>query len=95
MSNSSRQIIRSLSDAINMPKSFPACSVPISVVADVMEKDATFVREGIELGWLPIGFCRKNGKRRNFYISPKLLWEVTGYLYDPAENCVERSVTLK
>ena len=57
-------------------------------------KDATWVRAGIIVGWLPIGKATRKGKlvtsieemnskygRINFYISPKLLWEDTGYLW--------------
>lgn len=73
---------------------FPCGSVPVSTVARVYGKDACWVRAGIISGWLPIGKATRNGKeitkieemdsrlgRINFYISPKLLWEQTGYLW--------------
>lgn len=73
---------------------FAAGSVPVSVAAKVYGKDATWVRAGIIVGWLPIGKATRKGKlvtsieemnskygRINFYISPKLLWEDTGYLW--------------
>lgn len=73
---------------------FPCGSVPVSIVARVYGKDACWVRAGIISGWLPIGKATRNGKeitkieemdsrlgRINFYISPKLLWEQTGYLW--------------
>ena len=73
---------------------FPCGSVPVSVAAKVYGKDACWVRAGIISGWLPIGTATRNGKivtaideidsrlgRINFYISPKLLWEHTGYLW--------------
>lgn len=69
-------------------------SVPVSVAARVYGKDATWVRAGIIAGWLPIGRATRNGKqitsiseinsklgRINFYISPKLLYEHTGYVW--------------
>lgn len=66
-------------------------SVPISVVSKVYGKDACWVRAGIILGWLPIGIATKDGElctdisdrngRTNFYISPKLLYEHTGYIW--------------
>ena len=69
-------------------------SVPVSVAAMVYGKDASWVRAGIISGWLPIGKATRNGKlvtkieemnskygRINFYISPKLLYEETGYLW--------------
>ena len=73
---------------------FPMGSVPVSVTAKVYGKDACWVRAGIILGWLPIGKATRNGKeitsldemdsrrgRINFYISPKLLWQETGYVW--------------
>ena len=69
-------------------------SVPVSVVAKVYGKDASWVRAGIIAGWLPIGKATRNGilvtnvneinsklGRINFYISPKLLFEETGYVW--------------
>lgn len=77
-----------------MDKSFKDGSVPVAVVARVYGKDLTWVRAGIISGWLPIGKATRNGKlvtkvedinsaygRINFYISPKLLWEETGYMW--------------
>lgn len=71
---------------------FPLGSVPVSVAAKVFGKDAAWVRAGIVAGWLPIGKATRDGKliteiseinsklgRINFYISPKLLFELTGY----------------
>lgn len=62
-------------------------SVPVKVAARVYGKDACWVRAGIIDGWLPIGVAteskskaQKTGTRRkNYYISPKLLYEHTGY----------------
>lgn len=73
---------------------FPPGSVPVSVAAKVFGKDANWVRTGIVMGWLPIGTATRHGKqvtkleemnsrygRINFYISPKKLYEETGYLW--------------
>ena len=70
---------------------FPG-SVPIKVVARIYGKDASWVRAGIIAGWLPIGKATRNGKlitstssigsrlgRIDYYVSPKLLFEETGY----------------
>ena len=70
-------------------------SVPVSVAAMVYGKDATWVRAGIIAGWLPIGEATRNGVkitsieqmnskygRINYYISPKLLYEQTGYAWE-------------
>lgn len=69
-------------------------SVPVRVAARVYGKDASWVRMGIVMGWLPIGQATRGGKtitsleemdsrygRINFYISPKKLYEETGYLW--------------
>ena len=77
-----------------MDEDFLAGSVPVAVAARVYGKDACWVRAGIISGWLPIGKATRNGKlvtaieemssklgRINFYISPKSLWEETGYLW--------------
>ena len=73
---------------------FAAGSVPVAVVARVYGKDASWVRAGIVVGWLPIGKATRKGKlitnieemnskygRINFYISPKRLYEETGYIW--------------
>lgn len=74
------RVARILMSGMQYPEFGPgAPSVP--EVAKITGKDATFIREGIEQGWFPIGICRNNGGNRNFYISPKMLWEVTGYVW--------------
>ena len=78
---------------------FTPGSVPVVVVARVSGKEASWVRGGIISGWLPIGKAPRNGKlitnieemnsrygRINFYISPKRLWEETGYLWKGEKN---------
>lgn len=77
-----------------MSEKFAQGSVPVSVAAKAFGKDSTWVRAGIIVGWLPIGKATRNGKlittieemnskygRINFYISPKLLYELTGYVW--------------
>lgn len=73
---------------------FASGSVPVAVAARIFGKDASWVRAGIISGWLPIGKATRNGKlitdleemnsrfgRINFYISPKRLYEETGYVW--------------
>lgn len=70
-------------------------SVPVSIVAKVYGKDPCWVRAGLINGWLPIGNATRNGKlvtsidemdsrlgRINYYISPKKLYEQTGYRWE-------------
>lgn len=67
-------------------------SVPVSIAAKVYGKDPCWIRAGIINGWLPIGYATRDGKlitsieqmnskygRINYYISPKKLFEQTGY----------------
>lgn len=69
-------------------------SVPVSIAASVYGKDATWVRAGLITGYLPIGTATRNGKvitsidqmdsrygRINYYISPKKLYDETGYIW--------------
>lgn len=68
--------------------------VPVRIVAQVYGKDACWVRAGIITGYLPIGKATRNGKvitsieemnskygRINYYVSPKKLYEDTGYIW--------------
>lgn len=68
--------------------------VPVRIVAKVYGKDACWVRAGLITGYLPIGIATRNGKqitdvnainsklgRINYYISPKKLYEDTGYYW--------------
>ena len=70
-------------------------SVPVRVAARVYGRDPSWVRAGIIAGWLPIGGATRNGVkitdvqqmnskygRINYYISPKLLYEQTGYVWE-------------
>ena len=78
---------------------FEQGSVPVSVVAKIYGKDACWVRAGLITGYLPIGIVTRNGKqvtdikdisskkgRINYYVSPKLLYEQTGYLWARIKN---------
>ena len=73
---------------------FATGSVPVCVAARVYGKDASWIRAGIISGWLPIGNATRGGKpitelqemnskygRINYYISPKRLYEETGYVW--------------
>jgi len=69
-------------------------SVPVAIAAKVYGKAPAWVRAGIILGWLPIGHAVRNNisisslddmnskyGRINYYISPKLLWQETGFIW--------------
>lgn len=76
-----------------MPE-FAQGSVPVLVAAKIFGKDPCWVRAGIISGYCPIGSATRRGERVtrvsdmdsrkgriNYYISPKLLWEQTGYVW--------------
>ena len=62
---------------------FAKGGVPTKVAAEVFGKSEMWVREMIYNGMLPIGLAmREDGKKKmNVYISAKLLYEYTGYIY--------------
>lgn len=62
---------------------FSGGNVPIATVAKIMKKDKQFVRIGIQEKWLPIGvaYRRSNSTEYSYYVSPKKLYEYTGYVY--------------
>jgi len=75
-------------------------SVPVAVAAKVYGRDASWVRAGIISGWLPIGVATRNGKivtnvdeingckgRISYYISPKKLFEDTGFEWKGERAC--------
>lgn len=77
-----------------MDEQFTSGSVPIAVAARVYGKDPAWIRAGIIAGWLPIGTATRKGKqvtsieemnskygRINYHISPKRLYEETGYIW--------------
>ncbi len=77
-----------------MDEQFSIGSVPVSVAAKVYGRDASWIRAGIVVGWLPIRRATRDGKlvttieemdskygRINYYISPKRLYEDTGYVW--------------
>lgn len=77
-----------------MDEQFENGSVPVTVAARVYGKDPSWIRAGIIAGWLPIGTATRKGKRItnieemnskygriNYHISPKRLYEETGYIW--------------
>lgn len=79
------------------------CSVPVAVAARVLGKDPSWIRAGIISGWLPIGTATRAGKqitdikemsgkkgRINYYISPKLFEEYTGYKWEGENKWTEK-----
>lgn len=73
---------------------FAEGSVPVKVAAKIYGKNSQWVRAGIVSGYLKIGKATRRGKvitsidemnskygRINYYISPQLLYEETGYIW--------------
>ena len=74
-------------------------SVPVKIAAQVYKKDSNWIRAGLITGYLPIGFATRDGEkvtsikdlsskkgRINYYISPKLLFEQTGFEWSETDG---------
>ena len=63
---------------------FSGKNIPVTAVAKIMGKDQQFVRQAMIEGLLPIGvaFRKKGSSQYDFYISPKLLYDSTGFFFD-------------
>lgn len=62
---------------------FTGENIPVVQAAKIMKKDQQFIRQAMIKGLLPIGLVyKKDGANQyDYYISPKLFWEYTGYVY--------------
>lgn len=65
---------------------FTGEGIPVTAVARIMKKDQQFIRQAMIKGILPIGlaFRKEDSKQYDYYISPKLFYEYTGYVYNEA-----------
>ena len=63
---------------------FSGKNIPVTAVAKIMGKGQQFVRQAMIEGLLPIGvaFRKKGSSQYDFYISPKLLYDFTGFFFD-------------
>lgn len=61
---------------------FSGNNVPIAEVARIMKKDPSYIRQGIQRNILPIGnaFKKEGSDEYDYYVSPKLLYEYTGFV---------------
>lgn len=69
---------------------FSGENIPVIVAAKIMKKDQQFIRQGMIQGILPIGtaFKKEGSSQYDFYISPRLFWEYTGFQYKSSECIV-------
>lgn len=60
---------------------FDGRNIPVADAAKIMGKDQQFIRQAMINKLLPIGLAyKKEGSNQyDFYISPKLFYEYTGY----------------
>lgn len=65
---------------------FNGMKVPIEAAANALHVSPAFIRVGMQQGKLPIGSCFKvvGSSKLSYYISPKLLYDYSGYAYEPA-----------
>ena len=80
------QIARTLAGIVLVPE-FSTKKLPVKVAAEVYGKSEYWVRKGILEGWLPIGHATETESRINVYISPKKLWEDTGFIWRGEPPC--------
>lgn len=66
---------------------FSGANIPVTTAAKIMKKDQQFVRQGLIKGLLPIGtaYKKEGSNQYDYYISPKLFYEYTGYFYQCEE----------
>lgn len=71
----------------NVPE-FTGENIPVAVAAKIMKKDQQFIRQGMIQGILPIGSALKKERssQYDYYISPFLFWQYTGYVYKENEE---------
>lgn len=74
---------------MNNPIRFTGKNVPVTTVAKIIGKDQSFVRQAMIANVLPIGvaFRKEGSSQYDFYISPKLLYDYTGFYFD--EDIIE------
>lgn len=67
---------------------FSVGGVPVSVAAKVFGKEPQWVRIQMQRKLIDIGVVSEseNGQRHNYYISPKKLYDLTGYLWKGKNN---------
>ena len=62
---------------------FDGKNIPVTEAAKIIGKDQQFIRQGMIAGILPIGtvFKKDGSNQYDYYISQKMFWEYTGYVY--------------
>lgn len=75
---------------VEYPK-FTGRNVPINEIAKAMNKDARFIRLGIQKGILKFGIAQKieGSQVYSYYCSDKKVWEETGYFNPLPEECIK------
>ncbi len=79
-----KEVLRSLKMSFAIPDfSEIKGGVPVELAAKVMGKEIDYIKQGIREEWLPIGVygIYTTNKGEEYYISPKLFWEFTGYRF--------------
>lgn len=69
----------------NIQSNFSGKNVPVNVAAKAMGKSPMFVRIGLQRGILQFGVAIKTSddhQQYDYYISPKLFADYTGYLHN-------------
>ena len=63
---------------------FTGEAIPVVEAARIMKKDQQFIRQAMIKNLLPIGiaFKKEGSSQYDYYISHKLFYEYTGYVYN-------------
>ena len=63
---------------------FSGRNITVAEAAKIMGKDQQYIRQGMIQGILPIGtaFKKAGSNHYDYYISPKLFYEFTGFKID-------------
>lgn len=71
-----------------MQENFSAENISIKEASRILKKSEQFIRIGLQEKFLPIGiaFKRDGSTHYSYYISPKMLYEFTGYRKDVDES---------
>ncbi len=92
-----KKVLRSLKMSLAIPDfSGITGGVPVELAAKVMGKEVDYIKQGIREEWLPIGVygVYTADKQAEYYISPKLFWEFTGYTFRQNQK-IDKSETIK
>jgi hypothetical protein len=72
---------------VNLPK-FTGRNVPVTEIAKATQKEASYIRYGLQKGLLNFGYAFKmdGSTEFSYYCSDRKVWEETGYFRDVTDE---------